>query len=159
MCVELEYVNSDSCGLVEFAYLAVDDKIIINKSFIDTDEDGEEYVETHGGTLHSYLWMQWNDSENNIVLTALLNYDLNDKYEGSLNEALVHMDNHGLKDELCSNITDMYIDALHNAGFCGTYVGKLLEEANQKSSMIYWRTVDFQMHEPEEGNCHPGYDT
>lgn len=159
MCLELTYANSPADGLVEFAYLAVGDKIIINKSQIETDDDGERYVETHGGQYESHLWMQWNDNDGNIILTALLNYHDSDEYEGSLNESLVYLDNHGLGDELMSNITDMYIDAFHNAGFCGTYVGELLQDANQKTNMIYWRTVDFQMHEPSKENIHPSYDT
>lgn len=158
MCLELTYENSPGAGLVEFAYLAVGDKIIINKSYLETD-DGEEFVNTHGGQYESHLWTQWNDIDNKIVLTALLNYHDSDEYEGSLNEALVQLDNHGLSDELMSNITSMYIDAFHNAGFRGTYVGELLEEANQKANMIYWRTVDFQMHEPCKENIHPSYDT
>lgn len=159
MCLELTYANSEFNGMVEFAYLAVGDKIIVDHSTLERHEDGEEWINTHGGPFNNHLLVKWDDAENNTVLTALLNYQDIDTWDRSLCWALTYLSNHDLGDELIANVIDMYVDALHNAGFCGTYIGDLLEEANQKASMIYVRTVDFQMHEPTAENIHPSFDT
>jgi hypothetical protein len=145
--------------MVEFSYLAVGDKILVNRSTLELDEDGTEWTNTHGGPYKQHILIKWDDAEDKTVLTALLNYQDIDEWDGSLCWALTYLSNHDLGDELITNVIDMYIDALHNSGFCGTYIGDLLEEANQKSERFYIRTVDFQMHEPSLEDIHPGFDT
>ena len=153
------YEDSPAKGLVEFSYLAIDDKIIVDKSKIVEDEDGYKYLETHGGQYESHLWSQWNDKDDKIIVTMLLNYHDSSTWSDSLNEQLVQLENRGLYDALQDNIVDMYLDAFRNAGFTGTYISQLLVNANNATETVYWRTVDFQMHEADKDNIHPGYDT
>jgi hypothetical protein len=158
MCLELTYTNSEYSGLVFFSYLAVGDKIIINHSRLD-EEDGEEFVQTHAGPFETHLWIQWCAEDNKPIMTALLSYKDEDCWEGSLCHSLTTLHNNQYYDELISNIVEMYCDAVNNAGFSGTHIGDMLEIANQGTSTIHWRTVDFQMHEPTPDNVHPYYDT
>jgi hypothetical protein len=160
MCLDLTYVNSESYGLVEFAYLAVGDDTIINKSVVEKDPDtGEPYIESHGGRYDTHLWLQWCDAEDREVLTALLSYHDIDGWEGSLCQALTFLHNNDLKDDLVSNIRDMFSDAVHDSGFCSTLIEDLINSALSNAETISWRTVDFQMHEPSPDDLHPHYDT
>ena len=159
MCLELMYENSTSRGLVDFSYLAIDDKMIVDKSHISPKDYDSEYVETHGGFFNAYLLFKLDDSDNKTILTALLNYDDLVEWEGSLQQILTNLSNDGLIEALNENIMTMFIDAMHNAGFCGTYVGDLIESALMKGHCWFCRTTDFQMHEASSDDLHPGFDT
>jgi hypothetical protein len=153
MCLELIYQNSQHAGVVDFSYLAINEKIIVNKTNYGDEEN------PHGGFFNSHLWVQWNNENSNIVITALLNYDDNNEWDNSLQKQLVDLQNNDCSKEVVDNIIDMVCDALHNSGFLGTYVGDLFDEAQTNCEMIYFRTVDFLMHEPSNEDKHPGYDT
>lgn len=164
MCLELLYENSPNRGIVEFSYLAINDKMIINKSYESPNEDDPEYVETHGGNFNSHILVKFN-AKDDTIMTALLNFediDLDDfekNWDSSLTKALTDLSNNGFDEELVDNITTMFCDAIQNAGFGGTYIGELIESANQITDNIYIRTVDFQMHVPSNDDLHPGFDT
>lgn len=153
MCLELIYQNSTHVGVVDFSYLAIGDKIIVNKTNYEDDEN------PHGGFFNSHLWVQWNDKDSNITITALMNYDDHKEWDDSLQKQLVDLQNNGGSKEVVDNIVDMICDALFNSGFYGTYVGELFDKALSESETIYFRTVDFLMHEPTNEDKHPGYDT
>ncbi len=58
MCLDLVYRNSRTEYLVDFSYLAINDKMLINKVF--EDENGMNGV-NYGGLFDSYLWLKMED--------------------------------------------------------------------------------------------------
>jgi len=170
MCLELSYENSANRGMVEFAYLAVNDKMLINKSYRSPTEDDAEYIETHGGPYNSHIQVKFfSDGDTVATITALLNFediDLGEDEEEflkswdlSFNKVLTDLSNAGCMEELFDNIATMFNDAYHNAGFCGTYIGELIDAALNSTDIYNCRTTDFQMHVPSNDDLHPGYDT
>lgn len=160
MCTELTYRNSPSEFQVDFSYLAVRDKMIINKVYEDDEEmNGINY----GGLYENYLWFKLEDTDGDTILTVLINYnDLpysEETFWGSLQGELTTLYNEELYSDLYSNILDMFLDAVYITGFSGTYIGELIDEALSTPGRFYCRTVDFGMHLPEADNIHPEYDT
>jgi hypothetical protein len=165
MCLELIYENSANRGMIDFSYLAIDDKMIINKSYTKQNDNGNDYIETHSGIFNSHLLFKMDDENSKTVLTALLNYEdveFGDDFENwnnTLAGQLTYLINNDLNQELLDNVFEMFFDAFHNAGFCNTYISNLIEDVMKKTKMYYCRTVDFQMHEPSNEDLHPGFDT
>lgn len=159
MCLEMIYRNSPSEYMVDYAYLAVKDKMIVNKVFEDENSINGIY---YGGHFpdEGYVWVRIEDKNSEPLLTALINYSDIEEYEGSLCQQLTSLSNEELFDELTDNIVEMIIDADIISGFSRTYIGKLIEEAfNEDGSCIFIRTVDFGMHLPSYDDLHPFYDT
>ena len=69
MCLDLLYRNSSSEYMVDFSYLAVKDKILVNKVYESEDEI------KYSGNFENYLWMRLENSKGEPVLTTLINYD------------------------------------------------------------------------------------
>ncbi len=168
--IATSYENSANRGMVEFAYLAVNDKMLINKSYRSPTEDDAEYIETHGGPYNSHIQVKFFSAGNTTAtMTALLNFediDLGEdeeeflkSWELSFNKILTDLSNAGCHEELCDNIMAMFNDAYHNAGFCGTYIGELIDSVLNSTDTYNCRTTDFQMHEPSKDDLHPGFDT
>jgi hypothetical protein len=148
------YRNSPSEYEVDIAYLAIDDKIFVNKTFENEDGLIDNYA-----SYDNEIWIQVK-KENTPRLTMLLKYYDNDDYENSLLNDFVDMYNNGFEEEVFSNIIDMFIDALHVAGFSNTYIGELVNNVMEDENItIYYRFVDFSMHLPTKDNIHPSYDT
>lgn len=164
MCLELIYENSTNRGMVDFAYLAVNDKMIINKSYNSPTEFDNAYIETHSGYYNSHILVKFN-ADDNTIMTALLNFeDINlDDFEKSWNlsltKALTDLSNDSLMEELFDNVITMFDDACYNAGFYKTYIGELINLALNTTDSFYCRAVDFQMHVPSNDDLHPGFDT
>ena len=152
------YKDSDSEYMVDYSYLAIKDKMIVNKVFEDKMSiNGINY----GGNFidEGYIWLRLEDKKGEPLLTALINYSDTLEYEGSLCEALTELCNNDLGDELIQNTIDMIIDATVVCGFTDTYIGDLIVEAYEECSNISIRTVDFGMHLPSYDDLHPFYDT
>lgn len=158
MSSNLTYKDSDSEYMVDYSYLAIKDKMIVNKVFEDKMSiNGINY----GGNFidEGYIWIRLEDKKGEPLLTALINYSDTLEYEGSLCEALTELHNNDLGDELIQNTNDMIIDATVVCGFADTYIGDLIAEAYEECSLINIRTVDFGMHLPSYNDLHPFYDT
>lgn len=160
MCLDLLYRNSSSEYMVDFSYLAVKDKILVNKVYESEDEI------KYSGNFENYLWMRLENSKGEPVLTTLINYDdiecdFKDKesFWKTLQRQLTHLSNEEYGDELVYNCAEMLYDTLLVSGFTDTYIGKLIDEALNETQRYYIRTVDFGMHLPSELEIHPFYDT
>ena len=160
MCLDLLYRNSSSEYMVDFSYLAVKDKILVNKVYESEDEI------KYSGNFQNYLWMRLENSKGEPVLTTLINYDdiecdFKDKesFWKTLQGQLTHLSNEEYGDELVYNCAEMLYDTLLVSGFTDTYIGKLIDEALNETQRYYIRTVDFEMHLPSELEIHPFYDT
>lgn len=160
MCLDLLYRNSSSEYMVDFSYLAVKDKILVNKVYESEDEI------KYSGNFENYLWMRLENSKCEPVLTTLINYDdiecdFKDKetFWKTLQGQLTHLSNEEYGDELVYNCAEMLYDTLLVSGFTDTYIGKLIDEALNETQRYYIRTVDFGMHLPSELEIHPFYDT
>lgn len=160
MCLDLLYRNSSSEYMVDFSYLAVKDKILVNKVYESEDEI------KYSGNFENYLWMRLENSKGEPVLTTLINYDdiecdFKDKesFWKTLQGQLTHLSNEEYGDELVYNCAEMLYDTLLVSGFTDTYIGKLIDEALDETQRYYIRTVDFEMHLPSELEIHPFYDT
>lgn len=159
MCLELTYRNSPSNCLVDFSYLAVKDKMLVNKVFEDEDimngiNYGGQYPE------EGYLWIRFENKEGEPVCTALINYADSEKWEGSLQQALTNISNEEeLQVQAIDNIMEMFDDAIDFSGFTGTYIGEIINEAVPEINTIFYRVVDFGMHLPSYDDLHPYYDT
>jgi hypothetical protein len=160
MCLDLLYRNSSSEYMVDFSYLAVKDKILVNKVYESEDEI------KYSGNFENYLWMRLENSKGEPVLTTLINYDdiecdFKDKetFWKTLQGQLTHLSNEEYGDELVYNCAEMLYDTLLVSGFTDTYIGKLIDEALNETQRYYIRTVDFGMHLPSELEIHPFYDT
>ena len=164
MCLELLYENSPNRGIIDFAYLAIDDKMIVNKSYNSPNEYDNDHIETHGGYYNSHIQVKFGVGDTTIM-TALLNFedinldDFEKSWDLSLTKALTDLSNDDLSEELFDNVLTMFNDACYNAGFYGTYIGELIDSALNNTESFYCRTVDFQMHEPSNEDLHPGFDT
>ena len=164
MCLELLYENFENRGMVDFSYLAINDKMIVDKSYYSPNEDDSDYIETHGGYYNSHIQVKFY-ADDTTVMTALLNFedvDLEDfelMWDKSLTKALTDLSHANLYDELLDNVMAMFNDACYNAGFYGTYIGELIDSVSEISDNFYCRTVDFQMHVPSKEDLHPGFDT
>lgn len=145
MCAELTYRNSGSEFLVDFSYLAIDDKMIVNKTY-NIEDDLKE-----GGMFDTYLWIRLEDQDNNPIITALINY----QDDGNLQNTLCLLEG----DELISNVMDMFEDSIASSGFYQTYIGELLNEALEEVSIFRCRPADFKITEPSEFDMHPFYDS
>ena len=163
MCLDLTYRNSRSEFLVDFSYLAIRDKMIVNK--VHEDENIVNGI-NYGGFFENYLWMRLENSKGEPVLTTLINYDdiecdFKDKesFWKTLQGQLTHLSNEEYGDELVYNCAEMLYDTLLVSGFTDTYIGKLIDEALNETQRYYIRTVDFEMHLPSELEIHPFYDT
>ena len=158
MCLELIYENSESKNMVSYSYLAVEDKMIINKVFEDEDSiNGINYSDFFESD--SFLWIRLEDESGNPLLTSLINYFDIPEYEGSLCQELTNLYNSDLYTELIDNVIEMIIDANDSLGFTTTYIGDLIAEAFEKSDSIYIRTVDFGMYLPSHDDLHPFFYT
>lgn len=160
MCLDLLYRNSSSEYMVDFSYLAVKDKILVNKVYESEDEI------KYSGNFENYLWMRLENSKGEPVLTTLINYDdiecdFKDKesFWKTLQGQLTHLSNEEYGDELVYNCAEMLYDTRLVSGFTDTYIGKLIDEALDETQRYYIRTVDFEMHLPSELEIHPFYDT
>lgn len=145
MYAELTYRNSGSEFLVDFSYLAIDDKMIVNKTY-NIEDDLKE-----GGMFDTYLWIRLEDQDNNPIITALINY----QDDGNLQNTLCLLEG----DELISNVMDMFEDSIASSGFYQTYIGELLNEALEEVSIFRCRPADFKITEPSEFDMHPFYDS
>lgn len=157
MCLELTYRNSPSEYMVDYAYLAVKDKMLVNKVFEDdTVINGINY----GGDFldEGYVWIRL-EKGGEPLLTALINYSDSSEWEGSLQQSLTFLYNDDLYGELVNNVIDMMSDANIVSGFSGTYIGELITDAFNESEQIFIQTVDFGMHLPSYDDLHPFYDT
>lgn len=162
MCLDLVYRNSRSEYLVDFSYLAIKDKMLINKVFEDENEiNGVNY----GGIFDTYLWLKLEDLEGETILTALINYnDCGDvpyseqTFKSSLQSELTALWNEELWSDLYSNVLDMFVDCVHLSGFWGTYIGSLIDEAVSSPGKYYCQVTDFGMHLPSEDYIHPEFD-
>ena len=158
MCLELNYRNSSSNCLVDFSYLAVKDKMIVNKVF--EDDDIMNGINYGGYYPEGYLWIRFENKDKEPVLTALINYAYSEEWEGSLQQALTNISNEEeLQEETIDNIVEMFRDAIDFSGFSGTYIGELIDEAVPEIETIFYRVVDFGMHLPSYDDLHPYYDT
>ncbi len=159
MCLELTYRNSPSECLVDFSYLAVKDKMLVNKVFEDEESlngicYGGEYIE------EGYLWVRFENKDKEPVCTALINYADSEEWEGSLQQALTNISNdEELQVQTINNIMEMFDDAIESCGFEGTYIGEIINEAVPEMHTIFYKVVDFGMHLPSYDNLHPYYDT
>lgn len=160
MCLDLTYRNSKSEFLVDFSYLAIRDKMIVNKVHEDENEiNGINY----GGLFENYLWLKLEDTTGEKILTALINYDdipySNDTFWNSLQGQLTTLWNEELWDELYSNVLDMFLDSIYTTGFAGTYIGELIDAALSTPGKFYCQVTDFGMHLPDTDYIHPEFDT
>lgn len=160
MCLDLLYRNSSSEYMVDFSYLAVKDKILVNKVYESEDEI------KYSGNFENYLWMRLENSKGEPVLTTLINYDdiecdFKDKesFWKTLQGQLTYLSNEEYGDELVYNCAEMLYDTLLVSGFTDTYISKLIDEALNETQRYYIRTVDFGMYLPSELEIHPFYDT
>lgn len=152
MSTESKYKNSESDCLVDIAYLAVNDKVLVNKTY--TNEDNELENVSHFDTQ---LWVSFHGKEDS-KMTVLLTYDDTEEYDSSLQKALTDLSNEDLSEELVQNVFEMLLDALAVSGFNGTYISDLIDDFILYSETVYIRTIDFSMHSPED-NIHPMCDT
>lgn len=163
MCLSLLYRNSKSEFQVDFSYLAVKDKVLVNKVFeTETVINGIDY----GGYYDNYLWMRLKDSNGCPIMTALINYydieyDCEDQtsFWKTLQGQLTQLNNNEFGEDLIYNCMEMFWDATIISGFYETYVGDLINEAFNDVNNFYIRTVDFSMHLPSKLDIHPFYDT
>jgi len=151
MCMELKYRNSKNEFMVDFAYLAIDENMIINKILDDNTSDDFTLYDNQ-------LWFQIKGDFN--TLTALISYEDEENYDISLRKDLVDMSNQGFIAEVIDNIIDMFVDALIITGLKDGLINKLISEIfNNENNHYTYRTIDFTMHLPSEDYIHPGYDT
>lgn len=153
MCIELTYMNSPSFGYTEFTYLAVGDKVIVDKSI--ESEDQYNYDYSYEGTALLKF-----SKDGQTVLTALMTYPDYQDYENSVCKQLVDLQNEDMNDEVLDNLMDMFHDAAYQSGFIGkSFVWELIEKSLVDMNQVSWRLVDFETHRPENDNIHPDYDT
>ncbi len=160
MCLDLTYRNSRSEFLVDFSYLAIRDKMIVNKVREDANiVNGINY----GGFFDNYLWMKLEDASGRTILTALINYDdlpySEETWKSSLQGQLTALWNEEMWSDLYSNVLDMFMDSTYTTGFNGTYIGELIDETLSSPGRFYCQVVDFGMHLPSELEIHPEFDT
>lgn len=148
MCLELLYENSESKYQVDFSYLAINDKIIVNKMLI-VDDSEDDY-----GFYNNKIFIRLESEED--IMTMLINYDDEDN---ELLESLLYLQNNDLFDELFSNVIDIVTDTMINYGFTESYIGNEIFSIIEKPLDVIVRLVDFQMNIPEEDNIHPLFDT
>lgn len=158
MCMELNYENSHSKGLVDIAYLAIGDKMIVNKTFIDEDNGYEELKNFSHFDAELYIRYDSEDG-NSKPMTMLLTYDDIDNWDLSFQKQLTDMSNMDLNEELYECIFEMMLDAMTNCGFHDTCVSDLIFEAIETNPTFFQRTTDFMMHQPTNDDLHPWYDT
>ena len=163
MCLDLLYRNSESEFQVDFSYLAVKDKILVNKVF---ETESEINGINYGGYFDNYLWMRLEDSNGEPLITTLINYyDMECDWEDptsfwkTLQGQLTQLSNDVDGDDLIYNCMEMFWDATIISGFHETYIGNLINESMEEVASFYIRTVDFGMHLPSELEIHPFYDT
>lgn len=148
MCLELLYENSESKFQVDFSYLAINDKIIVNKMLL-VDESEEDY-----GFYNNKIFIRLESKDD--IITMLINYDDEDD---ELLKSLLYLQNNDLYDELFSNIIDIITDTMVNYGFTESYIGNEIFSIIEKPLDVIVRLVDFQMNLPTENDIHPLYDT
>lgn len=148
MCLELLYENSESKFQVDFSYLAINDKIIVNKMLL-VDESEEDY-----GFYNNKIFIRLESKDD--IITMLINYDDEDD---ELLKSLLYLQNNDLYDELFSNIIDIITDTMINYGFTESYIGNEIFSIIEKPLDVIVRLVDFQMNLPTENDIHPLYDT
>lgn len=162
MCLDLLYRNSKSEFLVDFSYLAIRDKMIVNKVHEDDGENSMNGV-NYGGLFENYLWLKLEDTEGETILTALINYaDLpysKETFPDSLQGNLTALWNEEMWDDLYSNVLDMFLDSTYTTGFNGTYIGDLIDETLSTPGKFYCQVTDFGMHLPDADYIHPEFDT
>lgn len=152
MSTESKYKNSESDLLVDIVYLAVNDKVLVNKIYTSEDDELENF-----SYFDIQLWVSFH-GEKDSKMTVLLTYSDTEEYEASLQKALTDLSNEDLGEELVQNVFEMFSDALTIHGFNGTYISDLIDDFMEKHETVYIRTIDFSMHSPED--CiHPMYDT
>lgn len=165
MCLDLIYRNSKSEFLVDFSYLAIQDKMIVNKVYEDEDETSPNTMNgiNYGGIYENYLWLKLEDTNGDTILTTLINYDdlpyNEETFGGSLQGQLTALWNEELWRDLYSNVLDMFLDSIYTAGFAGTYIGELIDVSLSAPGKFYCQVVDFGMHLPSEDYIHPEFDT
>lgn len=160
MCLDLLYRNSKSEFLVDFSYLAIRDKMIVNKVHDDKiDISGINY----GGLFENYLWLKLEDISGETILTALINYDdlpyTEETFHNSLQWNLTALWNEEMWVDLYSNVLDMFLDSTYTTGFNGTYIGDLIDEALSTPGKFYCQVTDFGMHLPDAEYIHTEFDT
>ena len=148
MCLELLYENSESKYQVDFSYLAINDKIIVNKMLI-VDDSEDDY-----GFYNNKIFIRLESAED--IMTMLINYDDEDN---ELLESLLYLQNNDLFNELFSNVIDIVTDTMINYGFTESSIGNEIFSIIEKPLDVIVRLVDFQMNVPEENNIHPLFDT
>lgn len=148
MCLELLYENSESKYQVDFSYLAINDKIIVNKMLI-VDDSEDDY-----GFYNNKIFIRLESAED--IMTMLINYD---DEENELLESLLYLQNNDLFDELYSNVLDIITDTMINYGFIESSIGNEIFSIIEKPLDVIVRLVDFQMNVPEENDIHPLFDT
>ena len=160
MCLDLTYRNSRSEFLVDFSYLAIGDKMIVNK--VREDENIVNGI-NYGGFFDNYLWLKLEDTSGRTILTALINYDdlpySEETWKSSLQGQLTALWNEEMWSDLYSNVLDMFIDSTYTTGFNGTYIGELIDETLSSPGRFYCQVVDFGMHLPDADYIHPEFDT
>jgi hypothetical protein len=87
MCMELMYENSPSKGLVDIAYLAVDDKMLVNKT-VENEWGGADNF----SFFDNEIWLKVHTGSDKI-LTALITYDDTVEWETSLQKVIVDLGN------------------------------------------------------------------
>ncbi|MHB8098023.1 MAG: hypothetical protein ACYDD5_00325 [Sulfuricurvum sp.] len=152
MSTESKYKNSESDLLVDIVYLAVNDKVLVNKIYTSEDDELENF-----SYFDTQLWVSFH-GEKDSKMTVLLTYSDTEEYEASLQKDLTDLSNEDLSEELVQNVFEMFSDALTIHGFNGTYISDLIDDFILYSETVYIRTIDFSMHSPED-NIHPMYDT
>ena len=148
MCLELLYENSESKYQVDFSYLAINDKIIVNKMLI-VDDSEDDY-----GFYNNKIFIRLESAED--IMTMLINYDDEDN---ELLESLLYLQNNDLFNELFLNVIDIVTDTMINYGFTESSIGNEIFSIIEKPLDVIVRLVDFQMNVPEENNIHPLFDT
>jgi allophanate hydrolase subunit 1 len=155
--MELIYDNSQSKGMVDIAYLAIDDKMLVNKMYLDSDG---VYTKTYSH-YDNELWLRFEskDKESNTMMTLLLTYDDTDEWDTSLMKELTNLHNEELFEELYDNEYTMIFDAIFACGFNDTYIGDMIEKSIQENAIVFSRECDFMMWLPSKNELHPLYDT
>lgn len=163
MCMNLLYKNSPNNGEVDIAYLAINDKMLINKTYMN-----DCYLENYS-FFNNEILVWGKNKVGATIFTLLLTFndvefdweDENSEWRiETLQGQLTTLSNENMMDELFDNLFDMISDAIHINGITeNTYLHKLFMQAFNNVNLFYQRTVDFNMHEPTQDNIHPMYDT
>jgi hypothetical protein len=125
MCMELMYENSPSKGLVDIAYLAVDDKMLVNKT-IENEWGGADNF----SFFDNEIWLRVH-TDSDKILTALITYNDTDEWETSLQKVIVDLGNNDFHIEAIDNVLDMFLDGLGVNGLIGTQTSDLVFEVLQ----------------------------